>query len=198
MKGRGNLRHLKHLSVLLALVIILSACGSKIETNMSRDIQPFQFTTQDNKKLSNKDLEGKWWVADLIFTNCTTVCPPMTANMMQLQKQAKKENLDVQFVSFSVDPERDTPKVLTEFANQYGADFDNWTFLTGYEFDKIKKISIKSFQAPVEKPPEESDQFMHGTRFYLVNPDGKVIKSYSGTDKDDMKLIIDDLKTVQK
>ncbi|MFD2210832.1 SCO family protein [Virgibacillus halophilus] len=192
------MKHLRGLTVLLVLALILAGCGSKIETNMSRDIQSFNFTTQDNKTLSNKDLEGKWWIADMVFTNCTTVCLPMTANMMQLQKEAKKENLDVQFVSFTVDPKHDTPKVLKEFADQYGVDFSNWHFLTGYDFDKIKKISIKSFQAPVVEPPEGSDQFTHGTGFYLVNPDGEVIKKYSGAQKDDLEQIIDDLKTLQK
>ncbi|WP_240510216.1 SCO family protein [Virgibacillus profundi] len=167
------------LIMVFAFMLFLTACGEKIETNMSRDVQAFEFTTQDNESLALKDLEGKWWVADFIFTNCTTVCLPMTTNMSKLQDKIKQENLDVQLVSFSVDPEYDTPKVLEEYAESYQADLSNWSFLTGYEFQTIKELSIKSFQSPLEKPPE-----------------GEVIKRYSGTDPKKLDVIIDDLKEV--
>src|SRR5699024_8783779 len=83
---------------------------------------------------------------------------------------------DAQLVSFSVDPERDTPDVLKEYAKDYDADLDNWTFLTGYDFQTIKELSIKSFQSLLEEAPEDSDQVTHDTRFYLVTPEGKVNK----------------------
>ncbi|OZU88856.1 cytochrome c oxidase assembly protein [Virgibacillus indicus] len=182
--------------MMFVFMLFLAACGEEIETNMSRDVQDFEFTTQDNESLALKDLERKWWVADFIFTNCTTVCLPMTTNMSKLQDKINQENLDVQLVSFSVDPEYDTPKVLQEYAESYQADLSNWSFLTGYEFLTIKELSIKSFQSALEKPPEGSNQVMHGTSFFLVNPEGEVIKRYSGTDPKELDVIIDDLKAV--
>lgn len=179
-------------------LIFLVACGSKIETNMSKKIVPFEFTTQDNKTLSNEDLEGKWWVADMIFTNCTTVCLPMTTNMSKLQDKLQEEKLDVELVSFSVDPEYDTPEVLTEYAKGYGADLENWTFLTGYDFQTIKELSIKSFMAPVVEAPEGDDQVTHGINFYLIDPEGKVIKNYKGTDTKELDNLVNDLKKVAK
>src|SRR5574337_100997 len=117
------------LHILLAFILI--GCSSEaIETNMSEKVDDFQFTTQDNESLGLKDLEGQWWIADFIFTNCTTVCLPMTANMAELQSRMKDENLDVQLVSFSVDPDYDTPEVLKEYGERYQADFGNWSFLT--------------------------------------------------------------------
>src|SRR5699024_9875980 len=92
--------------------------------------------------------------------------------------------------------ERDTPDVLKEYAKDYDADLDNWTFLTGYDFQTIKELSIKSFQSLLEEAPEDSDQVTHGTRFYLVNPEGKVIKFYNDTDADAIDDIIADLKKV--
>ncbi|UOQ44245.1 SCO family protein [Halobacillus salinarum] len=181
---------------LLAVLFILSACGGKIETNMSEKVQPFRFTTEEQKQLSNKDLEGQWWVADTIFTSCKTVCPPMTRNMAALQKKAKKKDLDVQFVSFSVDPSHDTPKQLKKFGDKFGADYSNWTFLTGYDFKTIKKFSIKSFRNLVDHI-SGSDQVMHGTSFFLINPEGKVIKKYKGTSNKEMDKIINDLTKVQ-
>ncbi|GAA0439935.1 hypothetical protein GCM10008983_16090 [Lentibacillus halophilus] len=180
----------------LLLTLFLVACREEIETNISEEVSDFSFTTQNNETLSNKDLEGKWWIADFVFTNCTTVCPPMTMNMAELQQKMKEEDLNAQLVSFSVEPKNDTPEALKEFANQFQVDFSNWTFLTGYDFQTIKEFSIKSFNSLVKKPPEGTDQVTHGTRFYLVNPEGKVIKYYDGTDSEEIPKIIDDLKIV--
>jgi len=124
----------------------------------------------------------------------------MTSNMALLQKKAKEANLDIQFVSFSVDPERDTPKELKHYAKQYGADTANWNFLTGYDFMTMKEISIKTFQsmmAMLEKDKDGDYQVTHSTRFYLVNPEGKVIKNYKGIQVDEMDKILEDLKKVQ-
>ena len=188
---------IKGLALSSILVLALSACGgSNIETTMSEKVADFEFTTQDNETLSLDDLQGTYWVADFVFTNCTTVCLPMTSNMSYLQDMIKEEDLDVQLVSFSVDPDYDTPEVLKEYAEEYDADLDNWTFLTGYDFQTIKELSIKSFKNMVQEPPEGSDQVTHGTSFFLVDPEGKVIKNYNGTQKNSMEDILEDLKAI--
>lgn len=188
---------MKRLGVLaVVLTLFLVACGEEIDTNMSREVKDFSFTTQDKETLSLKDLKGEWWIADFMFTNCTTVCLPMTSNMSKLQDKMKEEKLDAQLISFSVDPEHDTPKVLKEYAASYQADLSNWSFLTGYDFQTIKELSIKSFQSLLEKPPEGTDQVTHGTSFLLVNPEGEVIKRYSGVDSKSIDKIMSDLKIV--
>ncbi|WP_067730070.1 SCO family protein [Oceanobacillus damuensis] len=189
---------MKHLLLIVGLAIFLTACGGyPIETTMSEEVADFEFTTQDNSTLSLRDLEGEWWVADFIFTNCTTVCLPMTANMAALQEKLEEEGIDAQLVSFSVDPEYDSPEVLKEYGESYHADFSNWTFLTGYEFSTIKELSIKSFKNMVQEAPEGTDQVTHGTSFFLVSPEGEVIKNYSGIQSDALDTIVDDLKKVQ-
>src|SRR5699024_11486805 len=97
------------------------------------------------------DFFGEWLVADFVFTNCTTVCPPMTRNLSALQDTLDEKELNdkLQLVSFSVDPENDTPEALTEFSEEHNADLDNWTFLTGYDFEDIQKLSVDSFKSPV-------------------------------------------------
>src|SRR5690625_1179371 len=106
----------------------------------------------------------------------------------------EEENLDAQLVSFSVDPEYDSPEVLRAYAEGYQADLSNWSFLTGYDFQTIKDFSVGSFKSVVEAPPEGDDQVMHGTSFFLVNPEGEVIKRYSGIESEEMENIIQDLK----
>lgn len=192
---------MKKLSILfISLALFLVACGNKdIETNMSETVADFNFTTQDNEQLSLADLEGKWWIADFIFTNCTTVCVPMTNNMVRLQNMMAEEGLEnVQIVSFSVDPDYDTPEVLKEYAEDYGADLSHWNFLTGYDFETIREFSVKSFRSLVQEPQPGDDQVSHGTRFFLVNPEGKIIKNYSGTESAELDNIIEDLKVVAK
>lgn len=190
---------MRNIKVILALIIVifLAACGGeKIETNMSEEVADFEFTTQDNEKLGLKDLEGEWWVADFVFTNCRTVCLPMTSNMSQLQDLLAEEGMDeVQLITFTVDPEIDTPEVLKKYSESYDADLSNWSFLTGYDYETIKELSVGSFRSEVQENPG-SDQITHGVRFFLVNPDGEVIKNYYGIDMKEVETIVDDLKKV--
>ena len=138
--------------IVLISVLALAACGEKVEPTMSSHVDDFTATTQDNEEITNEDLLGDWWIADFIFTNCTTVCPPMTRNMTIVQKRLGELELNdkVQIVSFSVDPENDTPEVLTKYAEDHGSNLDNWDFLTGYDFDTIQNISVKYFQSALE------------------------------------------------
>lgn len=164
---------------------------------MSEKVPNFEFTTQNNETLSLDDLEGQWWIADFVFTNCVTVCLPMTSNMSSLQEKIKDEGIEnVHLVSFSVDPDYDSPEVLKEYAEQYNADDQLWSFLTGYDFDTIKELSIKTFRNLVQEAEPGSDQVTHGTRFFLVNPEGKVIKNYDGVKADEMDIILEDLITL--
>jgi len=183
----------------IAISLLLIGCSNKlpIKTNMSKTVKEFSFTTQDENTLGLEDLKGKWWIADFIFTNCTTVCLPMTSNMTQLQDTLKEDGIDIQLVSFSVDPDYDSPEVLREYGISYDADFSNWSFLTGYDFDTIKELSVKSFQAPILAAQAGSDQVTHDTRFFLVSPEGKVIKGYDGIHSDSMKEIIEDLRALK-
>lgn len=200
----------KHIILLLILGTLLAACGTSdgpnkvgqqkpdIETTMSEKVREFKFTNQDEETVTLDDLKGDYWIADFVFTNCETVCLPMTKNMSILQDMVEEEGLDMQFVSFSIDPDNDTPEVLKEYGEYFDADFNNWMFLTGDDFDEIRELSIKSFKSMVQMPAdEEDDQIIHGTSFYLVDPDAKVIKGYPGVKESDMEDILKDIKKLQ-
>lgn len=187
----------------LTIAVLLAACGVREESApagkqsgpLNWEVQDFNYTNQDGETVGLKDLKGKVWLADFIFTSCRTVCPPMTANMAQLQKKLKEAGLDVSIVSFTVDPETDDPKVLKEFGEKVDADFSNWHFLTGYSPEEIQNLSKESFKALVQPEPD-SDQFMHGTSFYLVNQSGKVVEKYDGL-KPPHEDIIEDIKSLR-
>lgn len=180
------------------VLLVLSGCGgSDIETNMSRDMIELSAVDQNGDKVDIKDeIEGDYWIANMIFTSCTTVCPPMTGNMARLQNQLEEEDLDTKLASFSVDPETDDVETLKDFADDYNPDYERWSFYTGYTFEEVKELSIKSFQSPLQKL-EDSDQFAHATGFFLITPEGKVVKNYEGTNEEAMEKIIDDLKQLQ-
>jgi protein SCO1/2 len=170
-------------------------------SDLNWQVWDFNYTNQEGKPLGLKDLKGKVWIADLVFTRCPDVCPPMTANMASLQKALKNEGLDIQFVSFSVDPEYDKPEVLKKFADEHGADFSNWNFLTGYTTEEIKKHALETFKGNVEKLPSSSPDVVlinHPTQFYLVNQEGKIVTFYDGLKPDINKVITDVKKLTNK
>src|SRR5690625_53639 len=98
-------------------ILFLAACSDSlpIETNMKESVASFTYTSQHDESFGLADLESKWWIADFIFTNCETVCLPMTSNMAQLQTNLAEQDIASQFVSFSVDPDYDKPEVLKEY-----------------------------------------------------------------------------------
>lgn len=171
----------KYRGLLLALLLtlFLAACNQGIEDPLEWEIEDFTFTNHNNEEFGSADLKGEVWLADFVFTNCTTVCLPMMANMTDLQGQLEAEGLDVQIVSFSVDPTFDQPETLKSYAENYGADLSSWNLLTGYSPQEIDEFAMDNFQTLARKP-ENDDQVIHGTYFYLVNQEGVIMKSYDG------------------
>ncbi|WP_077210954.1 SCO family protein [Bacillus dakarensis] len=157
-------------------------------------IADFEAVNQENETIMKDHYDGDVWIMNMIFTNCETICLPMTANMAKLQQQLESEGLNVQLVSFSVDPLFDTPEVLTEYGKKYEADFSNWDFLTGYTGEDIRRIA-KSVKTLAEKP-EGTDQVTHSTKFFLVNQQGIAVKGYDGVNLP-IEQIIQDLKSLQ-
>ncbi len=183
----------------MMLVLLLSACGnnSGVKDPLNWPLDDFTFTDHNGEQLGKKDLKGKVWVADFIFTNCTTVCPPMTHNMTKLQQMAKDEKIEnIEFVSFSIDPEVDTPEVLKDYGGKFDLDFSNYHFLTGYDQTFIETFAGENFKTYVKKP-ENEDQVIHQTYFYLVDQEGTIMKYYSGANDVPFADIINDIKALQ-
>jgi protein SCO1 len=178
--------------------LLLAGCGQQgIEDALEWPVEEFEFVNQEGRNFGLDDLEGKVWVADFIFTNCPDICPPMTANMLKLQDMVKEENLDnVEFISFSVDPEVDKPETLKEFGERFSVDFSSWNFLTGYSQKEIETFAMDNFKTIVQKP-KNGDAVIHQSYFYLVDQNGQIMKSYSGLNDTPFEDIIKDIKTLQ-
>lgn len=163
----------------LLLIMLLTGCGGEIKNSFNWEIDDFKSINHEGKETRLSDFEGKVLIVDFIFTKCATVCIPMTANMTELQEKLKDEKLNAEIISISVDPDVDTPEVLNEYVLAYGGNLSNWTLLTGYAQQFIENYAFNNFKTAVKKP-EEGDQVIHGSSFFLVNQEGRVIKEYSG------------------
>lgn len=183
----------KWLIAVLAALMFLTACSAGAVEPMSRygdEIQNFEVTNQNNETFTREDMDGKVWLLSFIFTNCATVCPPMSQNMTAVAQELEDKGIeDYGIMSFSVDPEVDTPAVLTEYASWYDIpENTDWQFLTGYDYSFIRGFAEDNFKTIVAPPPKGSNQVTHGTAFYLIDEDGTIIKDYAGVDSGDNKF----------
>ena len=159
----------------------------------------FSFTERSGKNVRNTDLLGKVWIANFIFTHCAGPCPLMSFHASQLQKDLKDKS-NVKIVSFTVDPERDTPQVLTEYAAKYGADSEKWLFLTG-DKTKIYELCQKDFklgvaEVPLTQPEALEQPVIHSTKFVLVDPQGQIRGFYDSQDRADLNQLVKDAKKI--
>jgi protein SCO1/2 len=157
----------------------------------------FALTDQLDRPVSSDELRGKVVVANFIYTNCPDICPLLSFHMMTLQERLRREQLlggQVQLLSFTVDPARDTPAVLREYAERFQADPRAWRFLTGPEPEMVQLIEKRFFLAvqPIRprgagqgerdhgEEPSESYEVMHSGRFALIDRQGRIRAWYDG------------------
>lgn len=155
-----------------ASVKILSPAGHvQLEglNNRYGSVPAFSLVERSGKKTSLAALRGKVWVADFIYTSCTDTCPLQTADMAKLQEQWAKES-DLELVSFSIDPERDTPRVLSQYADRFKADAKRWLFLTGgkEEIAHLVEDGFRLAAAPASKA-KSTGVIVHSPSFVLVD-----------------------------
>ena len=178
----------------IASVNLWSVFDTKSEVPVSKSaavsVPDFSLTTQQGEPLTLSDMKGKIWVADFIFTNCPTICPAMTQEMARLQSEFVAD--PVYFVSFSVDPERDTSNVLSRYATAYGADERRWHFLTG-DKTHIYQLAEKGFSLAAG---HNGTEILHSTRFALITPDGNVYGHYDSRSKPALLRLRRDVKAL--
>ena len=147
----------------------------------------FQLTTQAGQPFGLADLKDKVWIADFIFTRCPGPCPRMTARMAELQRELA-DAPDLRLVSFSVDPEFDTPAVLSEYAGQFHANTKRWVFLTG-DKKRIHALAQSGFLVGGVE-----DVTLHTTRFVLVDRQARVRGYYDSTDDESLRRLLKDAR----
>ena len=170
------------------------------DTNLELlSIPPFAFTDLDGETVTEASLDGQLTVLDFIFTNCPFVCPPMGANMARAQEAL--EGTGVEFVSISVDPERDTPEALRRYAETYGGELETWTFLRSENLEQQNRILTEGLMLPALSIDETRQidladgttmaNIAHPSLFILIGPDRQILTLANGTVGEDVDRLIE-------
>src|SRR5687768_10616594 len=130
----------------------------------------FSLGDQNGATIDNSTLKGRVWIVDFIFTSCGHVCPRMTARRVELQKELTDPRIS--FLSFSVDPERDTAETRKTYAAKHGVDESRWHFVSPEDRDAAMKLAIAMKIAG--KPREADNPILHADRFLLIDASGRV------------------------
>ena len=154
-------------------------------------IADFSFTNQNGKTITQKDYEGKIYVADFFFTTCGSICPIMTTNMLDVQK-AFLNNPKVLLLSHTVTPEIDSVSVLKKYAVKKGVVDTKWNLVTG-DKKEIYSIARKSYLAVKLGKPSELYDMVHTENFVLIDSEKRVRGFYDGTKKEEIKRLIEDI-----
>ncbi|ESU21899.1 cytochrome c oxidase biogenesis protein [Flavobacterium cauense R2A-7] len=162
-----------------------------IANKKEHHIADFAFTNQNGKTITQKDYEGKIYVADFFFTTCQTICPIMTDNMTWLQTQIKNKP-EVMLLSHSVTPDIDSVSVLKKYAQEKGVIDSKWNLVTGNKKD-IYYIARKSYLAVKTGKPEELYDMVHTENFVLVDQKRRVRGFYDGTKKEEVERLLTDI-----
>ena len=191
---RGKLFYLVIAGILGALIfsVVLFQGALKVETlPIYGKVNDFRLLDTEGREFTLKDLKGKVWLADFIFTTCGGICPVMTKNMAALYRSILSID-SVKMVSISVNPEHDSVDVLSAFARKYHANSSKWHFLTG-ERDEIKRLAVESFQVgSVDEP------IFHSDRFILVDGEGRIRGYYDGTQQKSINILFKDIAALIK
>jgi protein SCO1/2 len=147
-------------------------------------LDEFRLTERSGRAVSSADLSGRVWVASFVFTHCPLSCPRITSVMKGLQ--GKLAGTDVQLVSLTVDPDRDTPEVLAEYARRYGADAGRWWFLSGPK-DDLRTLITEGFKlglamASGEEVQAGAEAITHSDRLALVDRGNQVVGLYDSNE----------------
>lgn len=150
----------------------------------------FSFVERGGATVTRDSLRGRIWIADFIFTSCAGVCPEMSIRMRSVQ-EAVREDPGTLCVSFTVDPERDTPEVLRTYADTYGAAADRWLFLRGTQADAVR-LQYEGFRMGDAK-----DAFLHSQRLVLVDREGRIRGWYAGLGEEGVRDLLRDWRALR-
>jgi protein SCO1 len=155
-------------------------------------VQPFSFTNQDGKIVTQKDVEGKVYLANYFFTTCKSICPRMNNEVKKVYEHFKTEK-DFLILSHTSDPATDSAAKLKKYADSIGVTTQNWIFLTGRK-DSLYRQARLSYRIddPNNNVKNIDDDFLHTQFLALVNKKGEVVKIYDGLRQAEITELIKD------
>ncbi len=180
--------------MLLATFTISSCDGLSVEKSIST--ADFQLVDQDSNNVSFPDsFRGKVMLVGYVYTHCPDICPVITYNMRDIQRELPDES-DFMLISLSFDPERDTPEILSEYASNYKLDQSNWRMLTGETAvvdQALELMDIRTLKTPTQFTEDNKPQYFidHTDEVTLIDKKGNIRNTYPGSDMDNDKIVKD-------
>ncbi|GIM61917.1 photosynthetic protein synthase II [Capnocytophaga canis] len=190
-------------SALFLLFIVVFGCTSHDSKLVIIGKAPkFSLTNQHNQTVTNDTYKGKVYVAEFFFTSCPSICPIMTKNTVKIQNTFPNEDR-LGFVSFSINPDFDTPEILKSYADVQGIKSPNWHLLTGEE-DTIYDLANEGFNLHAKVDDAAEGGFEHSGLFALIDTNGNIVSRkdvngnpiiyYNGLDEEHVKMLIEDIQ----
>ncbi|WP_295648623.1 SCO family protein [uncultured Mucilaginibacter sp.] len=159
-----------------------------------KTIPPFTFVNQYGKTITEKDLDGKIYVADFFFTSCPNICPIMQRNMLAVYNEFKADS-GVKILSHTIDPRHDTIPVLKEYADKLGISGNSWWLLLGPK-EATYTLAEKHYLVAVNDKGEGG--YVHQGWFVLIDKQKRIRGAYDGTDVNAVKQLIADMHTLEQ
>ena len=189
----------------LFLVVVFYAVLIKVIPGFTKSqlppisyVQPFSFTNQDGKKFTQRDVEGKVYVANYFFTTCKSICPRMNNEVRKVYEHFKTEN-DFLILSHSSDPGTDSSARLKRYADSMGVTTKNWIFLTGRKDSLYRQARVSyKIDDPNNNVQSIDEDFLHTQFLALVNKKGEVVKIYDGLKQSEINELIKDTEKLLK
>lgn len=160
-------------------------------------VPAFAFTNQNGETVTEKDVAGKIYVTDFIFTRCGSICPVMTTNMGLLQQKYKNDN-NILLLSHSVTPDIDSVPVLKKYAEKNGIISGKWHLLTGNKQQIYAMAKKQYFAGDTIGYYQTGNEFLHTENFILVDKHRRIRGVYNGTLVLEMDRLMDDIATLKK
>ncbi|MFN0106663.1 MAG: SCO family protein [Bryobacteraceae bacterium] len=169
--------------------MLAMSCARRRALPVYSTVPPFELVAQTGAPFSSARLRGTPWLASFFFASCNGPCPRMNTAIYELQERTYPYK-GLKFLSFTVDPERDTPEALAAYAKRYKADPERWYFLTGAR-ETISALARDGFQAGALDTAQS-----HSARIMLVDGQGRVRGHYSTTEKEDIDALLAGISNV--
>jgi protein SCO1/2 len=165
--------------------------GKTVVDTIYQTISPFSYYNQDSILVTDKDFDGKIYVADFFFTSCNTICPIMHRNMLDIYKKFK-DNPKVKLLSHSIDIKYDLPSRLKTYATKLGVEGNQWEFVHGSR-DSIFNIAAKNYLVSAFEDSSDPQGLVHQGWFILIDTKKQLRGAYDGTKADQVKQLMEDM-----
>lgn len=165
--------------------------GKTITDTLYKKIPPFQFVNQDSLTVTNRDFDGRIYVADFFFTSCPDICPIIQRNMLKVY-QKYRNNQQVKILSYTIDPDHDTPARLKNYAVKLGVDGNQWEFLRGQK-QAVYALAKNDYMVSVDDDTKGPGGFAHEGFFVLVDKERRMRGVYDGTNGEEVNKLLKDM-----